>query len=253
MFLLRLARRWCQKNAFVYRQWKRSFHSKWEYEHVCPVRGTDCLLTGWARSGNTFCSWLVRRVYPDLKIASHGHVIGTLKMAQHLGIPIIVLFRHPRDVLPSLMARHVGMEPGQANRLKDYLDICLVDWIEYYEYVLAHRGDFQILDFNDAVPHPENLFILLDRLGVRAWDPSMDLEQAAHEQVTGMKRDDLPQESQYTPNPQKEERKRELLPMVLAHPRFPEAEAIYQRLREHAVSDFSLARDEGAPEDQAGR
>ena len=94
-------------------EWLRTEGSAKVYARVRPKvgqqlahQGTDLVIEGFPRSGNTYAVASFRRANGvDLQVASHLHAPANLLAGARLGIPSILLVRDPFDAVVSYMQR----------------------------------------------------------------------------------------------------------------------------------------------------
>lgn len=81
---------------------KRTGH--WSQEWIVSAK-TDITIEGFPRSGNSFARSAFMSAQPDkVCIATHVHSAAQVRQSVHLGIPTMVLLRHPADACLSLVA-----------------------------------------------------------------------------------------------------------------------------------------------------
>ncbi len=116
---------------------------------VFPTPTTQLHFTGFPRSANTYCRHLIDVAFPDMNIVSHIHTTASLKLALRYCIPTLILLREPVPACCSLaLKRQEVITTKVIGRLfREYLD--------YYQYVLAHKERLPILRFQDVVESPE--------------------------------------------------------------------------------------------------
>lgn len=75
---------------------------------ILPGKGTDCHMTGFPRTANTYTRHLVRSLYPNRDVVTHIHTIASLRRAIKYSIPLVVIFRNPLDSVVSLALKGGG-------------------------------------------------------------------------------------------------------------------------------------------------
>ena len=81
-----------------------------------PDKSDDLYFDGYPRSGNTYFSGLMERLYPDIQYSSHLHAIAGIKIAFRRKIPVFILIRYPVDAIISnvfRISRAKGLDVNQ--------------------------------------------------------------------------------------------------------------------------------------------
>jgi len=104
-------------------------------------RGTELVVEGFQRSGNTFAVIAFeisqgRRV----RTAHHLHAAAQIAAAVRMGVPTLVLARDPADTVLSHMIREPGISARQA----------LSNWIRFYEAVVPLKDGVVVADFAEV-------------------------------------------------------------------------------------------------------
>ncbi len=79
---------------------------------------TDLCVEGYQSSANTFVFNALHCVRPDLNYARHKHAVANVRLAVEYGVPTVILFRDPKECIPSFVSR---FRPGVAEALYRYL------------------------------------------------------------------------------------------------------------------------------------
>lgn len=102
--------------------------------------GVEIVIEGFPRSANTFAVLAFKFAQGrDVPTASHFHAEAQILRGVELGIPVIVLVRHPVDAIGSLMVRHPDSVSQYARR-----------YINFYSNVLRVREHFVLADFRQV-------------------------------------------------------------------------------------------------------
>lgn len=108
----------------------------------CVVRrDTEIVIEGYPRSANTYATLAFLYAQErDVKIGHHLHVPAQIMRAVNWKIPAIVLIRHPRDAVLSLLVRYpyAGTER------------CLREYRMFYEAIYELRNNFVVVDFEQT-------------------------------------------------------------------------------------------------------
>lgn len=120
----------------------------------CSVvrRGTDLLVEGFPRSGNTYAYLLSRETLQGpLKIAHHVHGEAQFRCAAKYQVLAILLIRNPVAVCTSLLVRQPALRAAQA----------LSHYARYHRSLWTLRDHFIVLPFEDLIDKPTILVELL--------------------------------------------------------------------------------------------
>jgi|GEM_PF-2536200 hypothetical protein len=121
-----------------------------------PSVDTDCHLTGFPRSANTYSHYLAKGLFPDLKFITHVHTIASLRMARKLHVPVAIIFRNPVDCAISMCLKY-KKKSTDAVAINGYF----YDYIHYHEWILKHLPDAVFFEFEDVTQHSKGFIIKL--------------------------------------------------------------------------------------------
>lgn len=102
-------------------------------------RDTELVIEGFGRSGSTFAvdAFELAQERP-VRLAHHTHAAAQVITAARWHVPILLIVRHPSDVVPSHMARRdIGAEPP------------LIAWIRFHERILPYRDQLVVTPFEE--------------------------------------------------------------------------------------------------------
>lgn len=118
-------------------------------------KNTEIVIEGFPRSANTFAvaAFTFAQGRP-VKIARHIHAPAQVIAAVRMGIPTLVLIRHPRDAVASLLIRIPHLSVEQA--LKNY--------IRFYITIMPYRGKYVIGTFHQAT---QNFGVIINEINSR--------------------------------------------------------------------------------------
>jgi hypothetical protein len=110
--------------------------------HGFPVdRGSDIVIEGFPRSGNTFAYTAFVMAQPRaVRVAGRVHAPAQLIAGARWGIPGIVLIRHPDQAIPSFLIRHPGTGVRQAMR----------GWLRFYEPLRGYLNRLVVATFDQV-------------------------------------------------------------------------------------------------------
>lgn len=116
--------RWqCSKIPFFYRS---TYGLKPKNRRLLPKAYTSFLIDGAPRSGNTYAASIIEVMLPHIHFSHHQHNFANILFASSLRIPILILYRNPRQSILSNLVRDPFLFPPQAAR----------HWISYYKHLL---------------------------------------------------------------------------------------------------------------------
>lgn len=210
---------------------------------VLVTRESDLVVEGFPGSGNTFAvAALSLSQGGRLRLAHHLHVPAQIKRAVHLGKPVLVVLRPPKDSVSSFLLR--------ADLLRSQLRGVVLEYIHYHTFLHQRRdhilfADFAEVthDFGDVVRRLEERFAMElspfdhDEQNVAAcfeWIDAWYRRGGWIEQRISDGRP-LPDPAEQAPGPSDARRRnREILQKAFEDPALAplwrEAEAIYRRL-----------------------
>lgn len=114
-----------------------------------PGSQTDCHLTGFPRSANTFTRYIVNHVYRELSFVTHIHTIASLKLALRYKVPIAIIIRDPIDCTISMCMKY-SIKPTDAKGISGVLD----DYTHYHTFLEQRVRDFAVFKFEDVTESP---------------------------------------------------------------------------------------------------
>lgn len=128
---------------------------------------TDIVIEGFPRSGNTFAvrSFLLSQPGPA-KIAHHLHAAAQVLWALDHHIPAIVLVRHPKDAIASLVLRNPEISLAKA----------FDDYITFYRALLGKSG-FVVAEFEDVVTDFGEIICRVNKLFGTSFVPFQPTEE----------------------------------------------------------------------------
>lgn len=187
---------------------------------------TALCIEGPSGSGNSFVVTGFRLLHPDVRVAHHHHVAAQVKRAAALGLPTVVLLRHPADCVAS-RARGAARMIGPL-----YLQ-----WLRFFRATHRLRDDVVIASFETATEHPAEVLRAVNRrfgTGFREDFPSaaavfdeMDRAYSARQGRSAA--------NPNRPSREKDAAKRALRPAIDGHRLREPAARLYESLRRDAV------------------
>jgi hypothetical protein len=100
---------------------------------------TDIVIEGFERSGNTFAVIAFSRSQPrPVRIAHHFHAAAQVIQAARIGIPALVLLRHPEDAILSFLVHYPGLSASQGART----------YLRFYAPILPYKDSFVLAKFD---------------------------------------------------------------------------------------------------------
>lgn len=102
---------------------------------------TGIVIDGLHRSANTYAVISFRQANPTVTTSSHLHSPQSLHEARRYSLPMILLIRDPKEVIPSYLQLEPGASPAAA----------LAMYIGYYTAVLPHLDEVVVADFRETI------------------------------------------------------------------------------------------------------
>ena len=194
---------------------------------------TSLYLDGYPRSGNTFASFLTKKIWPDLCVVHHFHSIAAIKISLGRNIPTFILIRKPDQAISSWYLKHFSFTSKQT--LPSSIDFrllerFLIQYVMYYEFVLTVRNQLQIIQFDQFVSNPAEIMKTINyQLQKNEQKDNIEItsivNQNAHK--TFGAKDQL---GSSTPSAYKENLKHSLIHALIQSPNIERANRIYALL-----------------------
>lgn len=110
------------------------------HEGQCVGPGTELIIEGFPRCGNTFAlvAFELSQARP-FSIASHVHAPAQVIYGARQGIPTLVLIRPPKDAVPSDVIRSPHRSIRQSLR----------NYIRFYNTIKGYQSYFVVAEFNE--------------------------------------------------------------------------------------------------------
>lgn len=119
------------------------------------TKDTDIVIDGYPRSTNSFAVGAFRHAQSTpVEIAHHLHVPAQIVRSCELGIPTILLIRHPVDAIVSYRALHREgemVEGESRDPLRMGFSPFFRSWIDFYETTLDHRKSVVVALFDEVI------------------------------------------------------------------------------------------------------
>lgn len=127
---------------------------------VAATPRTDICIEGFESSANSYTLNIIRHLTDDPEIAHHTHVAANVKLAQRYTVPTLILYRHPRDAIASLVSR-----------FRPDLYEAVISYITFYKEILPYIEDVLLISFEEATQDTENMIKKVkNKLGVSIKD-----------------------------------------------------------------------------------
>lgn len=131
------------KNSLLYRY---TYGLKPRNRRLSVNRHTEFVIDGFPRSGNTYSACIVECLTSNASFSHHQHNFSNIVDAIHYNIPILLLYRSPADIVPSLLLRNPYTVPNRIIR----------SWIYYYSTILDYKYDRLLtLSFDCLIANPQ--------------------------------------------------------------------------------------------------
>ena len=99
---------------------------------------SDLVIEGFPRSANSFAVKAFKDNNKSISIATHVHMSSQVIRSSHLGIPCMVLLRHPHDAVPADLAFSIQLankNPSHLNRFS--INQSLIKYIAFYTRIFS--------------------------------------------------------------------------------------------------------------------
>lgn len=219
-------------NPLLYRIWYHLYRKRRGVKVNWFNKATELFIDGYPRSANTFTRHLTRNIWPEMEVVHHFHVAAPLKIALQKQLPIFVLLREPAGAISSYYLKHFTLRNQQLSKEIDeqILEAQIVDYVNYYRYVLSVRDQIEIIAFEEITGTPAKTMQRINE----AIPPGRRLKvEELEKEVERVRQLPFGAKSRLgasLPTKEKEERKKPLQEAIRKHPRYMEAVAIYEQL-----------------------
>lgn len=191
-----------------------------------PTASTDCHLTGYPRSANTYSHYLAKGLFPELEFVTHVHTVASLKAARRNGVPVMVILRDPKNAVVSMCLKY-KRDPADQQSIDGYI----YDYIHYHEWILDHLPDARFCTFEEVTQGTSEFALRLahfldqelDEATLEGQLESIHQTFQAREKLKDPDGSSLPQESRRA-------RKEAFLLNVEQSSRLPEATSLYESI-----------------------
>ena len=128
--------------------WISAMLKSWPHQpEWLPRHDSKIFITSWGRSANSYPFWIIRELMDDrCHVASHGHSVGSLKIAKKHKVKILLILRRPDATVASMLSK------------KDFSDEFLIelldDWTNYHRWVLKNLSVCSVVLFEDFLTDP---------------------------------------------------------------------------------------------------
>lgn len=153
--LLNILKTIVSSNIFIYTGYLKI--SKPGIAKNLPSNETDLFIAAYPRSGNDYAKHLTKKFNPDIKISSHFHRIGALKLAIKLSVPVIGIIRDPLECISSSMVKY--KKECNFNKFPTYP---IFDYIFFHQALLKHVENITLVNFYDLINKPLYYYSILE-------------------------------------------------------------------------------------------
>jgi hypothetical protein len=124
-----------------------------EKAKLLPNADTDIFICAYPRSGNDYAKQLTKKYNQALRICSHFHKPGALKIALNLNIPVIGILREPFECISSSMVKY-----KKESNLAEFPIYPLYDYIIFHRNMLKFINKIDVIKFDDLIKNPRIYF-----------------------------------------------------------------------------------------------
>lgn len=145
-----------KSNPILYWLWFSFSKKRFDSNVRLPRKSDDFYFDGFPRSGNTYLSGLLNHIYPELKFASHLHCIAGIKMALLLNLPIVVVFRNPKDSVSSLILSKY--KDKELNVKTEIVVEKLLYYLEYTKFINSNSNNLFMIHLDQFLEDEQIYF-----------------------------------------------------------------------------------------------
>jgi vacuolar-type H+-ATPase subunit F/Vma7 len=183
---------------------------------------------------------VIRHLAPDLNISHHCHAAANVKLALRYSVPTVVLFRDPKDAIPSLVTR---FRPG--------LYEAVIAYESFYNTVSNLSENILLVSFDEITQNLENAIRKLRNLEGVHIDQIDDVAAVDRQVKERIRRWQKENKDPYTtplPTEEREAKKELLRQKLLQMEEFQAAQEVYEKIcrryelqeRRYKVEDGNL-------------
>lgn len=180
---------------------------------------TELCIEGFESSANSFLYNVFRALKPSLSIAHHTHSVANLKRARKYGVPTIVLYRDPKDAIPSLVSR-----------FRPSLKEAILRYVHFYRYVSSIQDHVLLVSFEEATEKFETAVRRLEArsgLSFRTFNPA-DIEARVVDHIEHWSARRSKTNEMALPVDERERRKNTIRASLNDDPAYTEAQHLYR-------------------------
>lgn len=197
-----------------------------------PSLHSDLFITGYQRSGNSYSAKLIRKLFPELRLASHIHTVAAIRSAFKLNVPVLVLIRDPHNSVTSSIVQQVVRKRSMGVAMKSLNEYC-----DFYRFLLSYKDQLNFVVFDLVKNKPEVLVSTVRRL-VPHLDKITDVEVnlASEQVIAGIKSHQVAPQEYGWKSEEKEKSKAIVLDFLLGSDELSEAQFLFHQLMSYISS-----------------
>ncbi|WP_212525608.1 hypothetical protein [Actibacterium sp. MT2.3-13A] len=201
--------------------------------HICKPT-TRLVVEGYPRSSNSFAAEMIavsaNGILQRAEIAHHTHEVANLQIAEHLGIPKIILIREPENAILSF---HIYSEAP--------IERCAEEYVAFYSGALKLMDKTAVVHFREVTDDFRTVIERINAIGGFGIPEDQDFA-AIREQALALVRSLAPKNNAEdamrqvaAPDEKREQIKQQLRGEVQAYlAAHPEVQQVYERLMARA-------------------
>lgn len=187
------------------------------------------LLDGYPRSGNTFATSLVKKIFGKEVLIHHLHAIAPIKISLKQNIPSFILIRDPQEAITSYYLKIFALKRKD---IPNQIDLTLLKQLArqyciYYEYVKLNENKICIINFEDLIENPNNF---VDIINKRVYNNSFEISALEIDNAVGSYGGAKDKYGSSKPNAEKEKVKQILKVELIKLPLYQKAVDVYHTL-----------------------
>lgn len=159
-------RSFAKENPVAYKIWLRWHCFRLGKKKKLPKAGDQLYFDGFPRSGNTYFTAGLQKVFPGLTFANHLHAVAPIRIALDAGVPTFLLMRNPAEAVASYVLHIQSPITQSSKKGRDENKLCellLEQWWRYYQWVDRLGGDLEVITSERAFSDPTSVGALVAR------------------------------------------------------------------------------------------
>lgn len=208
--------------------WRRARKVGVSTDGVVASASTDICVEGFESSANSYTYNVIRHLGNDLSIAHHCHTPASIKIAVEQEVPTLILFRDPKDAIPSVVSR-----------FRPNLYEAIIAYIRFYETVFRLQDAVMLVSFEEATQRTEQMLRAIEHrtdISFASYTSFEEVDEAVKAHIRAWKEKSEDPSTTPLPTDERERAKRAVRSNMLEEPKYEQAVDVYQRVRDEYQS-----------------